>query len=559
MKETYQDYGINLPMDATGECYTLCPDCSSGRKPQHQKIKCLGVDTDKQIWNCNHCGWSGSLKNIKKEYKKPVWKPEDTLSSKVVGYFKKRGITEKTLKYNDIQYKDIYMPQEDKKVGAMAFPYIYNGEVVNIKYRDGKKNFRQESGCLKVLYGIDKIKKGETTVIICEGEIDKLSFDEIGYNFSISVPDGAPAHGTKNFNTKFEYIENCKGKLKGIENFILAVDNDEAGRVLERELAHRLGHDKCLRVEYPDDCKDANEILVKHGKEELKKLIINAKQYPVIGVNQTSEFHNELMNLYNNGFNKVYLTGWETLDKLYKAREGELTVITGYSGHGKSEFTDALLVNLAEKHNWKFGVCSLENLPYERHIRKLVEKIIGKPFFKGESPRITEDELKQAEITLEDKFYFINPEKIDIDTILDIAKSLIFKKGIKGLLIDPFNELEHNRKQGTSETEYIGSFLSKVRRFARMNNICIWIIAHPVKPRMEDRDKPPTVYDISGSANWANKADNAISVYRHPHDNLVEIHIQKIRFKEVGKIGMVELIYDNPSGCYSDNVSKKPF
>uniref|UniRef100_A0A6M3LH19 Putative DNA topoisomerase-primase n=1 Tax=viral metagenome TaxID=1070528 RepID=A0A6M3LH19_9ZZZZ len=550
MKETYQDYGINLPINATGQHYTTCPDCSHIRKKSNDP--CLGIDADRQIWNCNHCGWSGSLKNIKKEYNKPDWKPKDTLSPKVIEYFKKRGITEKTLKYNDIQYKDIYMPQEDKEVGAIAFPYIYDGEVVNIKYRDGKKNFRQESGCLKVFYGIDKIKKGETTVIICEGEIDKLSFDEIGYHFSISVPDGAPSPGTKNFNTKFEYIENCRNKLKGIENFILVVDNDEAGRVLERELAHRLGRDKCLRVEYPDDCKDANEILVKHGKEELKKLIANAKQYPVIGVNQTSEFHNELMNLYNNGFNKVYSTGWDTLDKLYKAREGELTVITGYSGHGKSEFVDALLVNLAEKHNWKFGVCSLENLPYERHIRKLAEKIIGKPFFKGESPRITEDELKEAEITLENKFYFINPEKIDIDNILEITKSLIFKKGIDGLLIDPFNELEHNRKPGISETEYIGSFLSKVRRFARMNNICIWIIAHPVKPRMEDRDKPPTVYDISGSANWANKADNAISVYRHQHDNLVEIHVQKIRFKEVGRIGMIELIYDNPSGCYNE-------
>jgi twinkle protein len=561
-QETYQEYGIDLENDARGQHYTTCPECSEDRKKSN--IKCLGIDANRKIWNCNHCGWSGRLKNHidpptrthRPKYNKPEWKTTKQLPKKVINYFKERGISEATLNSNDIQFaKDIYFSQVKGKLGAICYPYKRDEEIVNVKYRSGEKHFKQEKGAEKIFYGLDGIEANDYTLIITEGEDDKLSFNEIGYTSAVSVPDGAPAPGTKNFKAKFEYLENCKSEIAHITDFILAVDNDPAGKTLEYELARRLGFEKCFRVTYPEDCKDANEVLVKHGVDGLKQLVGSAKPFPVIGVNGVDDLHDELIKLYHDGFATVYDTGWTPLDKYYKVRPGEMTILTGYTGHGKSEFLDALIVNLAQRHNWSFGVCSLENLPYERHVIKLATKVAGKPFFLEKSGRMTAAELTTAETFLQQHFHFINPPQVDIDTILEIGRTLIFRYGIKGLIIDPYNEIDHKRPPSMTETEYVSLFLSKVRRFARLNDIAVWVVAHPTKPNKDKTIKAPTVYDISGSANWANKADNALSVFRG-QNNEVQIHVNKIRFQEVGQIGRVDLEYEKKSGRYFEIKSK---
>jgi len=248
---------------------------------------------------------------MQKKYSKPTWKPNCELPEKVIEYFTGRGISKATLKQNDIQYQnDVYFPKIDKKTGAICFPYKCNGEVVNVKYRSGDKHFRQETGAQKILFGMDIVLANETDcLIIVEGEIDKLSFDEIGYNFAVSVPDGAPALGAKNFNSKFDYLKNCESFLKQFEKIILAIDTDEPGKVLRRELARRLGFDRCYSVTYPDGCKDVNDVLKKHGKDGLIKLIGTAKPFPVVGVIQVEDLHRDLIDLYQNGFKNVYSTG----------------------------------------------------------------------------------------------------------------------------------------------------------------------------------------------------------------------------------------------------------
>jgi twinkle protein len=561
-QETYQDYGIDLPFDATGQHTTTCPQCSESRKKSNEK--CLSIDADRQIWNCHHCPWSGGLKKHidlptrtpRPKYNKPEWKTTKKLPKKVIEYFKERGISEATLTYNDIQYaEEIYFSQVKGKLGAIRFPYKRKNETVNVKYRSGEKHFKQEKGAEKIFYGLDGIGANDNILIITEGEIDKLSFDEAGYPFSVSVPDGAPAPGTKNFHSKFDYLENCKSEIEHITDFVIAVDTDPAGQTLGYELARRIGFEKCFRVTYPEDCKDANDVLIKHGKDGISKLIGSANPFPVVGVNGVDDLHEEVVKLYREGFATVYNTGWASLDEYYKVRPGEMTIITGYTGHGKSEFLDALSINLALLHGWRFGVASLENLPYERQVIKLVEKVSGKPFFQSGGERINEVELSEAEAFLEDHYHFINPEDVNIDSILDIGKTLIYRHGIKGLIIDPYNELDHKRPPGMTETEYVSLFLSKVRRFARLNDIAVWVVAHPTKPDKDKIVKAPTVYDISGSANWANKADNALSVFRGM-DDLVQIHVNKIRFKEVGRRGQVELRYENKSGRYLEIKSR---
>lgn len=211
MTKQFIDYGIDLPMDASGQCYTVCPKCSSSRKKSTKK--CLGVDTDRQIWNCSHCGWSGSLKSkdiiMEKTQKSIQWTAGKKLPSKVIEWFKKRGISEATLSKFDIQYREkCFFPQIEKSVEAICFPYKEKGKIVDIKYRSFEKEFKTEKGAKKIFFGLDNITEADKIIIIVEGEIDVLSCYEAGLTNCISVPNGAPAVGSMNFNTKFQYLEN---------------------------------------------------------------------------------------------------------------------------------------------------------------------------------------------------------------------------------------------------------------------------------------------------------------------------------------------------------------
>ncbi len=559
--KTWADFGLDFPDTFSGEKYSTCPSCSPHRKKKG--IKCLSANGDKLAWVCHHCGWSGTLKEgvdhksdpwkyTGRKYRKPSYTPAPTMPEKFMEFFRSRGITQATLKRNRISVESVYMPQVEDFTEAMRFPYYRNGEVVNVKSRDLNKNFRLETNAERIFYGMDDIT-GDTAIIV-EGEIDKLSLEEAGFKNCLSVPDGAPAPNAKDYTSKFSFLEGSDEFLAKIKIFILAVDNDEPGKKLEEELARRLGKHRCKRAQWADGCKDANDVLVKHGREELAARIEQARDYPIEGIFSIADISSQIDALYDRGNHRGELTGWSTVDNLYTVRLNEFSIVTGIPGHGKSEFLDALMINLATQRGWSFAIFSPENQPLERHFAKLAEKFTGKPFFPGPRERISKFELAASKDFLQNWFSFILPpeDQLTVDGILDLAKHVVLKKGIRGMVIDPWNEIDHTRPASMTETEYISYSLSKIRRFARQYSLHIWLVAHPTKLRKQDNGlyPVPTPYDISGSAAWRNKADNCITVYRHIESDLVDVHIQKIRFKEVGKIGMVALKYDSSTGRY---------
>lgn len=560
----FSDYGIEVPTGRSGEVYTTCPQCSPTRK--NSKAKCLSVNVDKEVWNCHHCGWRGGLKTgvegksnpyawVQKTYRRPEYVTGDP-GVTVLGWFARRGISEKTVLRNKITAAKTYMPQIEAETTVIRFPFIRNGEVVNIKYRDDKKNFRQEAGAERIFYGMDDVTG--TECIIVEGEIDKLSFEEAGHINTVSVPDGAPSPKAKDYTSKFEFLENCEEFLSRMTKMVLAVDNDEPGRVLEEELARRLGRDRCYRVQWPDGCKDANDVLLNHGALMLSDCLRQARPYPVKGVFEISDISPQIDELFEAGMKRGHLPGWPCLDELYSVREGEWTLVTGIPGHGKSEVVDAIMVNLAERLGWTFAIFSPENQPLERHFAKLAEKFIGKPFNKGAPNRMSNREKEAAKAWASEHFAFILPDEdeLTVDAVLKLARTTVMRKGVKGIVIDPWNELDHQRKD-VSETEYISQSLTKIRRFARECNVHVWLVAHPAKLQKDKatgKYPVPTPYDVSGSAHWRNKADNCITVYREFTEGtkLVDVHVQKIRFKEIGKVGIAILQYEYSTGRYSD-------
>lgn len=560
--KTFADFNIDIPAGRSGNVRTTCPECSHQRRKS--KVKCLSVDTEEGVWCCHHCGWGGTLKQgshrhelhwQKPKYRKPKPKPETSLPEKVVEWFKGRGISVDTLNRANIGYGEAYIPQVEGWTSAIWFPYSRDGEVVNHKYRDGRKNFCMDAGAERILYGLDDL---DDYGVIVEGEMDKLSLDECGLVSSVSVPDGAPSVTAESYSSKFTFLEADADKIQAVKEWIIAVDDDEPGQKLEDELARRLGREKCRRVRWPTGCKDANETLVQYGPEVLTNCIANAEPFPLNGVFEVQDLSDKIDQLYETGFEKGVSTSWVNLDQYYSVRPGEFTVVTGIPNSGKSNFVDDLCVQLAKNQGWRIAVFSPENQPLEDHMSRVIEKWASQPFNDGPTPRMDRHTLDQCKAAVNEHFSWILPDEDadwTVDEVIDRAKSLVFRKGIRGLIVDPWNELEHIRPHNITETEYISQQLKRIRQFGRKYGVHVWVIAHPQKLyKASDGSYPvPTMYDISGSAHWRNKADNGLCVWRDLSDNtsqLVEIHVQKVRFRQIGKIGMAELRYQKATATY---------
>ncbi len=255
-------------------------------------------------------------------------------------------------------------------------------------------------------------------------------------------------------------------------------------------------------------------------------------------------------------------TGWPSVDKLYTVGMNQFTTITGTPSSGKSEWLDALMVNLARAEEWRFFIFSPENQPLALHHSKIIEKYTGKPFNPGITPRLESDEFEEAENWMENKFYFCKPEYVDMESILVEGINAIATPSSlwrTGIVIDPWNHLEHHRPQFMSETEYVSDCLSRVIEHVRNNRVHLWLVAHPAKqlPRKDGSYAVPTPRDISGSAHFWNKSDNCITIWRskEEHDREVQIHVQKVRWKHMGHMGIAKLDYDLVTGRYREQLS----
>lgn len=551
MNETFKDYGIDIPYGRrTKNVKCICPKCKDKRT--NKRDKSLSVNLDKGVWHCHYCEWSGALHRDepyavavkpKPQYRRPTEKPLTDLSRKVVDWFKnERAISEKTLKVARISEGMEFMPQAGKEMNTIQFRYYLDGELVNVKYRTGNKMFKLEQGAELIPYNIDAIAD-TSECVITEGEIDCLSFIEAGRTDVISVPNGANA----NLSYLDEFIE---GWLDDKETIYIASDTDNKGILLRDELIRRLGADRCKIVTYGDDCKDANELLVKHGKDALLNCIRTAKDIPVDGIFTIDDYVDSLDSLYREGLKQGLTIGHENFDKAISFETKRLCVVTGIPSSGKSEFIDEICVRLNIRYDYRVAYFSPENMPLAYHASKIIEKLTGKRLKESEMPRAEYERAKQY---VNDNFYHILPEEgYTIDNILEKAKYLVRKRGIRILVIDPYNRLE-NQQGSISETQYISGVLDKLTNFAQQNNVLVILMAHPRKILKDTTpDGIPSLYDINGSANFYNKADFGIIVHRYKADNeYVLVRVQKVKFKHLGAGGDCTFKYDFGCGRYA--------
>jgi twinkle protein len=576
LADKLRERGIRLQRHELGDQKALCPQCSHTRKKKTDPCLSVTVDAEGAIWNChNHgCGFAGRVSDRNEPERphrqsraKPApVKPKHPIGDAtpaVIAWCADRGISEVTVRRNRVGFVRTFVPAREAQADCIAFPYFRGGELVNVKFRtlDGK-DFCQVKGAEKILYGLDDIADSKTAYVV-EGEPDKLAMEEAGYRNVVSVPDGAPAVVKRGEpdpgDAKFSFLANCAEHLDRLDRIVLAGDTDPAGLALEEELARRLGRERCWRVRWPTGndapSKDAGDVLKHHGAEVLRECVEAAEPYPIAGLHRVSEYADDTLSLYRDGRKRGHRTGWRVLDEHMSVVEGQLVVVTGLPNSGKSEFIDALTINLASIYGWRVALCSFENQPAE-HISKLAEKHLGLPFWDGPSHRMSEADLQRAIAWCEDHFQMIraDDDSPTIDWILNAAKAAVLRPGIKALVIDPYNEIEHKRTASMSETEYVSQILGKVKRFAQNHGVVVFFVAHPTKMYSDNGKVPvPTLYDISGSANWANKADLGLVVHRpNRSEPITEVHVKRPRSKAFGKEGIVRLVYDRATGRYSE-------
>jgi len=415
-------------------------------------------------------------------------------------------------------------------------------QLINVKYRDGRKNFKLFKGAEKIFYNINSVV-GYDSCVIVEGEMDVLALHEAGIKNVISVPNGA----TLNSNN-LDYLDNCIDYLEDKTKIVLAVDADDAGQALRQEFIRRLGAETCYLVDF-NGCKDANEYLLEFGSEKLKNVINKATQVPLEGVSTLRDVEDELKDFVVNGFKPGYQIGIDNFDKIFSTYTSQFITVTGIPSSGKSDFVDQMVVGYNKNYQWKTAFASPENHPVYLHAHKLMRKVWGGM---PKSSEIDGDKWTQVSDHVNDNFFFIDMDKYNLDSVLRKGAELVKRKGIKCLVIDPFNKVRMADASGDVNV-YTLEYLSKIEVFAKKYDVLVIVVAHPTK-MYKDKDgktEEPNMYNIKGGGEWYDASYHGLLVHRDYEAKTVKVKVLKVKFQNLGENGAEShFTWEPKSGSY---------
>ena len=526
--ETFNQYDL-----AVGKKEGICPVCSHDRKPENRKAKCAMYDWERGLGTCMNCDTVFQLHTFKrkgggtKEYVLPEWRNNTNLSDAAIKWFEGRGISQKTLTDMKISEGQEWMPQVSDNVNTIQFNYFINEQLINTKFRDGRKNFKLVKGAEKVFYNINNIVNHDWCVIV-EGEMDALSLYEVGITNVISVPNGATLN-----RLNLDYLDNCIEYFDDKQKIILATDSDEAGQNLQQELIRRFGAEVCWLADFGIH-KDANDLLIADGRNALIDAIHNSTAVPLENVVTVNDINDELEEFIYEGFKPGYQVGLDNFDSIFSTYTGQFITVTGVPSSGKSDFVDRMAVGYQMKYGWKTAFASPENKPTFLHAHKLIRKIGG---WMPKQDDLGTDKWNRCFEVVNDNFYFIEAERYDLDAVLKKGAELVKRKGIKCLVIDPYNKVKMKGAGDLSITDATMEYLAKVEAFAKKYDVLVIIVAHPTKMYKKDDGTidEPTMYNIKGGGEWYDASYHGLLVHRNYNNNTVKVKVLKVKFQNLGE------------------------
>ena len=547
--DKFNQHGLDV-----GKTQGTCPLCSSTRKPENRKKKCASYDWQRGIGTCHNCDTPFQLHTYKRkgkaerEYVIPTeLNSQKTINrpatDKTIQWFKTRGISKQTLDELKVSVGKEYMPQTNNTENTIQFNYYVGGQLTNIKYRDARKNFKLYKGAEKVFYNIDNIV-GHDDCVIVEGEMDVLALHEAGITNAISVPNGA----TLNTNN-LDYLDNCIDYFEYKKKILIAVDNDPPGIALQQELIRRLGAEVCFIATF-DDCKDANEYLLKYSAKELMSRIKQAHPVPLENVTTFRDIEDEVTDFVRNGFKRGFTVGLHNFDKIFSTYTKQFITVTGIPSSGKSDFVDQMCVGYNREYGWKTAFASPENAPTYLHAHKLMRKVWGDMPNKGD---IGGNKWNQVAQHVNDNFFFIDMERYTLESVLRKGAELVKRKGIKCLVIDPYNKVRDVDCTTEDVNRYTMEYLTKIETFAKKYDVLVFIVAHPTKmyKNQEGKIEEPTMYNIKGGGEWYDASYPGLLVHRDYEAKTTKVKVLKCKFQNLGENGAEAYFTWEPrSGCF---------
>jgi len=534
---------IPIPHEsASGHVKVVCPFCMDRRG--NPKDRSLSIRVDNGVYHCHHCEAKGILSKSKSEKQYVIPKREFTESNDdLIQFLETRGLPASIADMREVGYF-----LSAKKGAFITFNYYENNRHINTKYRGlGEKIFMLEPGAKLGLYLGDYLKLADKYAIITEGELDALSWRAAGYQFVVSVPNGA--------SNNTSYMDDYLPIFDKIETIYLATDGDDKGVELAHALADRVGREKCRLVRFPSGVKDTNDILQKYdlelGIKLIKECFESAVPFPLDGIETVQDNMEEAYQYLIHGYPETLPCGVPGLDDLFTLYFSEVTIITGAPGSGKSNLVDAMSVELSKRYGLRCGFLSAEKSS-SLHITGLVRKYQRKD-------SVSSSEALSALEHLNDHFYYISTfGMMSVDDVLHKGEQLVRSRGIRVFVIDNLSCLKNSSSSSISDAA--SEQMTKIKGFAKRYRAAVFLVAHPRKLQRNADGfyDAPDGYDILGSSHYYNLADNIIAVTREEGSSL-KIVTRKIKNMEfvapTGDLGVRTVSFDRALGGNYSEVS----
>lgn len=493
----------------------------------------------------------------KREYKYPVVEYSEN-RDKVDAYLASRKISKETLDYCNVG--------QDTKGNIVWKFFDENDTLLTVKLRPSRKIVKNEEkewylpnyDNTPILYNMNRVDHTNGPLLITEGQIDTLSAIEAGYFNTVSVPGGT---------ANMKWIENCYDWLETFNQIIIWSDSDDAGIKMRKEVVARLGQWRCKFVEIPEeykegkkDVKDANAVLYYYGKQPVLDLINNAQEFPISGVADLSSIDD-----FNIELAPGVTTGIESLDNIiYKFLFGNVVIVTGRRGEGKSSLVNQLFVCEALNQGYDSFIFSGElSASILKSWINLTLAAPEKIKMKNKFVHIIDSEAKKQMEEWYEKHIWIydDPKSNKADDILNKGIALTRKYGVKIWVLDNLTVMDIDAND-SNVYEKQKDFMTKLIGLANLYNVLIILVVHPKKLQS---GMEATTDDVGGSGAITNLSQYVLSAKRftetekkgekdgrgnykkgkEPIEEDVAISIWKNRF--TGRVGEIRMYFDYKS------------
>lgn len=386
---------------------------------------------------------------------------------------------------------------------SMVFPFIekdpetgaqtaVHRKIIRLARPDGKKDCHATKGTKRCLYGKNLIEDNVSELVICEGEIDALSWNSWGIP-AVSVPNGV---------SDFEWIDIDWDWLARFEKIYVSTDMDDAGKPCAIEICKRLGMHRCFIVQLPH--KDANACLQADlTRDTMLGCLQAAKALELEEIKRPDDFRAEVLDYYNTDPSiRGIETPW-TPALPWRLRKSEMTILSGFSGHGKTAILNQLMLH-GLTNGLKIMDASLEIKP-AMTLYNMTRCALGKK-------HSSDEEIHGCVDWLNDSMFFLDCiGTVNVGRLMHAMEYARKRHGIDLFVIDSLF------KCGLSGEDYAGArdFADKLTTFCNNSGAHVILVAHSRKMQNGNEFAVPSKSDVAGSSDLTNAAFNVIIAWRN--------------------------------------------